>query len=473
MYLESAQLLQLAGALLAGIVIFVAAYAAPLRVSVALLLIIIPFQPVATSYGSANVVMTYVLAGALLMRGRLRYIPMLGAMLAVIFAYLVSMSQVPRSVYVLHGVEIIALTSGFLVFILAYNLVRDGVDGRRIINILAASNVLSLLYCTVQFTVAPGESLELFGIKELSLNENRGEGDARLVGPFGTPGITAAYFMTMTLILLYDAINSDGRRRAVISVIAVLNVAMIIATANRGSFIVLLAGIVGFLYLFRARLGFARIVQISTVATVALVLAGTVVVTYTSFGQMFNRLTKTAETEEGLPATRAVTWPIAWENIKAKPLLGHGPRLIQQHEMRFRKLPDEQLVTRYPHNLYLYLLVTVGVVGLVSMMFFLLTLIWRIYRGAHRGRFESEYERGLVIVGFLVAIAFLVDELKIEFLRSATVDYAHFMFAVFGIFLGFADNGLAKASQSTTENKTASYSASTKWSVSPINGHKT
>ena len=95
MYLEGAQLLQLAGALLAGLIIFVAAYAAPLRVSVAILLIMIPFQPIATSYGSANVIMTYVLAGALLLNGRLKYAPMLGSILPVLFAFMITISQLP------------------------------------------------------------------------------------------------------------------------------------------------------------------------------------------------------------------------------------------------------------------------------------------------------------------------------------------------------------------------------------------
>jgi O-antigen ligase len=440
-YLESAQLIQLAGALLAGVVIFIAAYGAPLKVSVAILLVLIPFQPVATSYGSANVVMTYVLVGALMVRGRLRYAPMLGACLAVIFSYLISISQLPKSVYVLHGVELISLISGFLVFFLTYNLAREESNPRNIVNILAAADVLAILYCIVQFTVAPGESLELFGVKEMSLNENRGEGDARLVGPFGTPGITAAYFMSMTIILIYETVYSTGKRRFWIAGIAVTNVAMMIATANRGSFLVLVASVLGFLYLFRAQLGLARILQTLAVSTIALVGASVLIIAYTDFGQMFDRLQKTTETEDGLPATRAVTWPIALENIKEKPWVGHGPRLVLQHEMRFRELPEEQLVSRYPHNLVLHLLVTVGVIGTVTMMYFLISGLWRIYIGSKRGRFVSQYEAGLVVVGLLVVIGILVDELKIEFLRSSTVDYAHFVFALYGIFMGWADRG--------------------------------
>jgi hypothetical protein len=106
MYLETFQLVQLSGAILAAVLIFVAAYAAPLRISVGVLLALIPFQLVDTIYGSSNVVMTYVLVGALVLRGRLRYAPMLGAVIAVILAYLITISQLPRSLFTLHGIEV-------------------------------------------------------------------------------------------------------------------------------------------------------------------------------------------------------------------------------------------------------------------------------------------------------------------------------------------------------------------------------
>lgn len=448
MYLEAAQLLQFAFAILTAVLIFIGAYAAPLRISVAILLVLIPFQPVATSYGSANVAMTYVLFGALLMRGRLLYAPMLGRVLAVLFAYLISMSQIPRSVYVLHGVEIIALVSGFLVFYLSYSLSRESESTDYLVNILVVANVLAILYCLLQMAIGAGESIRLFGSRELMLNENRGDGDARLVGPFSEAGLTAAYFMSMTLILVYRVVHSEGWTKTFLASLAVTNIAMIIATANRGSFLVLMAGLAWFLWAFRAQLGFGRIVQVVTASVIVIFGAASVVAAYTDFGQMFDRLEKTTETEGGIPTTRAALWPVAWENIKEKPLLGHGPRVVQQKELRYRNVPDEQLVAPFPHNLYLHLLVTVGVVGTLCMLYLLIGIILRVYKGAQRGQFVNEYERGWVVVGVIVLVCFLVDELKIEFLRYTTVDYAHFVFMLFGVFLGRADGALARARSS-------------------------
>lgn len=453
MYLESAQLLQLSIAILGAIIILFAANAAPIRVSIGILLFMIPFQPVSTSYGSINVAMTFVLVAALMLRGRLPFAPVIGSILAVLFAYLISISRLPRSVYSLHGIEFIALVSGFLVFILAYNLARNADNRKFIVGVLMYSNLLSLAYCLVQLGVDPGESIELFGSKDFTLNKNRGSGDARLVGPFGSPGITAAYFMTMSLIVLYEAVHTRGRRRLLAVLLLGGNVVMMVATANRGSFLVLCLGLLAFLYLFRAELGTLRIMRWLVVATVLLVGSGMLLTTYTEYGQLFVRLTATTEMEDGMPATRAVVWPNAIESIKEKPIIGHGPRLLVQHELRYLHVPDEQLVSTYPHSLYLYLLVTVGIFGTACMLFFLFGVLFRIYSTANNAKSISPYERGWIWVGVIVVGTFLVDELKIEFLRNTTVDYAHFVFAIFGIFLGWADNARQKIANSAAQNE--------------------
>jgi O-antigen ligase len=97
----------------------------------------------------------------------------------------------------------------------------------------------------------------------------------------------------------------------------------------------------------------------------------------------------------------------------------------------------------YPHNLYLHLLLTLGIVGTAALLYFLLLATWRIYRGATAGSFANDYERGLLVLGTLLAVGFFADQMKIEFLRQSTIDYVHFVFGLFGIFLGIADRGRA------------------------------
>jgi O-antigen ligase len=103
--------------------------------------------------------------------------------------------------------------------------------------------------------------------------------------------------------------------------------------------------------------------------------------------------------------------------------------------------------------LYLYLLVTVGIVGLAAMLFFFGRVLYGLAKGARHGVYDTDYEKGLVSVGFIVVATFLIDELKIEFLRNGTADYSQFMFALFGVFLGWADRGNVRARTRAVEAK--------------------
>jgi O-antigen ligase len=449
MYLEPSQIFQLTVGLIGAILILVAAYAAPMRVSVGILLFMIPFQPIETRLGSVNVLMTYVLFAGLLLRGRLKHLPMLGPMLLLLFAYLVSIGQLHPALYFDHGMHLFFILSGLLVFILAYNVAREVDSPRYFLNVLIAANVLAVIYCLVQFSVGPGERMTFFGMSDLWMHRNRGAGDPRLVGPFGTPGITAAYFMSMTVMLAYEILHSRKNRRIALSVLAAANVAMIMATANRGSFLVLIASMIAFLYLFRRELGVMRAINILVAATVITAGTGALVTTHTEFGNMFDRLENVGEFEGGVPKTRGGVWPRAWEKIPDKLWFGHGPYLAQSSglERSGRNLHPEQLVMSYPHNLYLHLLLTLGIFGTACMLFFLLAITWRIHTGTRTGSFENTYKKGFVSLGVLIMAGFFLDQIKIEFLRQATIDYVHFVLALFGMFLGLADAARVRASR--------------------------
>ena len=136
---------------------------------------------------------------------------------------------------------------------------------------------------------------------------------------------------------------------------------------------------------------------------------------------------------------------MAWEAIEQRPLLGHGPKIQMPLSAERQGAHPNQLVIEHPHSLYLYLLVTVGVTGMLAFLAFFIAVVFRLYRGLRAGRHASEYEQGLIRVGLIVVAGFLVDQLKQEFLRSSTVDYAHFIFALLGAFLGWADRARARA----------------------------
>jgi O-antigen ligase len=439
MDLTVAQLAQLAAALLMAIAIFVAAWITPLKTAVTILFILVPFQSIETKYGSSNVVMTYILFAGLLLSGRNLRVPMLGSILIILFCYLLSLTQVHKSVYGQHMIYIVMLVSGFLVLILMYNLAREVENTRSLVTILMVINAAVILYCLLQLAAGPGAKTVLFGIEELDMSRNRGGGDSRLSGPFGaSPGLTAEYMALMTMVFAYDLMYSPRSRRILLVGLVASNLGLMVATGNRGSFLTLIAIFPFFLYMYRRTLGTKRAIQFSVLGAGLLTIMALIVVSYTDFNVMFERLAETTETENGVPATRANTWPIAWENIQLKPWLGHGPRL--------RLLDDELVVYKdhvvipYPHSLYLYLLFTVGILGATAVLGFIVRIALHIYQGRNR-IFESDYTQGLARLGTLLMVAFLIDQIKIEFMRINFVDYQHFVFGMFGMWLGLVDRG--------------------------------
>jgi O-antigen ligase len=150
---------------------------------------------------------------------------------------------------------------------------------------------------------------------------------------------------------------------------------------------------------------------------------------------MYDRLQAT-ELEGGLPDTRAGTWSDVWPRIFDKPVLGHGPRLrlYNDHVQPYPKTA----VINFPHNLYLFLLYTVGFAGLIVYLFFFAWLTSR-YRAGVRKSIDDPFVHGFIKLGVLLMIVFLIDQMKVEFLRFQTVDYWHYLFSIFAIWLAFAD----------------------------------
>jgi O-antigen ligase len=429
--------MELAVAALGAAILLAAAASVPRRIAIAILLLAVPFQAVETRYGSASVFATYALAAAFVIQDRALHVPMMGSLVAIIVAYLVSISQVDPVVYVQNGVYLFSFVSGLVMFILAYNFARDVTKPSHVVDVLIAINVLVAIYCAIQLVADPGTRPRFLGIDVLRMQANRGEDDPRLVGPFGgAPGICAEYFALMIILLAYEAFVVKRKGRLYLYALAALNLVYLLGTANRGGFIVLMLAFPAFLYLFRKEIGTVRAMRIFMTALVCGAVVSTGVVAYTKFGNMFNRLTSTMELKGGVPKTRSGVWPETWAGIKESPWVGYGPGVGFDREVPLTT--PAVRATGFPHNLYLFLLVTVGVFGFVAVLGFLLRIGWHLW-AARKRTYESEYVKGLVRLGPLLMAVFLVDQIKIEFLRFDFVDYQQFILSFFGILLGLSD----------------------------------
>ncbi len=435
MNLSSSIIVQLTGIVLLATILFFVAYRLPQAVSSFALLAIIPIQPIDTRYASANVLLTFVVFGAMLMKSNAVKLPMIRQFLILLFCYLVSTSFVHKALFLQHAVYIVAFVSSYMVLCIAYDLAMGSKNIKTVTNVFLAMNVIVAIYCAIQIYVGPGVKVVPFGIQEMTMIPGRK--DNRLTGPFAATGVTSEYFVIMSFMIVYRLLL-DAKRwfRTFLLILAGANLAFLVATGNRGGFLSLIGGAVMFLWFFRHELGVVRVVKIASAGGALLVFSSFLIINYTDYGRLFERLEATT-IEEGVPDTRQYTWPRAWEKIKERPIFGHGPRYMMIGGEDGARYPTWEF-QNYPHNLYLFLLSTIGVIGLLAFLNFIFYPLFRCWRASRFYTGELALDT-LVKIGVIVFIVLVVDQLKVEFMRIALVDYWHFVFAFTGVFIAACD----------------------------------
>lgn len=430
--------LQLAGALFLGAISVLFCYKAPLKAVIITLILLIPFQILENRFGTLNVALVYLVAFIMLIRNELRIFPLKKPILILMLAYLVSFSQVHPVQNVDHLLYLFSLISAFLMFILIYNFAVTAPDYRYLINTLHGLNALVLLYCILQAYLGKHTTLHLPGGIEIGLERARAGDDVRLAGPFGAtmPGLLAEYMVISILLCLYDfAFSNQSRRKVYLVFLMVFNLGCLFATGNRGGLLGLVPFSFALMLILRHQLGALNILKFMTAAIILSLAAGFVVVKYTSYNRLFDRLLET-KVENGVPDTRERTWGDAILVFEQKPWFGNGPRLRLNDEGSIW-IPDHKVID-YPHNLYLYLLCTVGIIGLLVYLLFFVSLIFRIswrVGNSTTDPFLATWSK----LGCLIVLYILVDQIKIEFTRYTATDYWHYLYMLFGVILGLSD----------------------------------
>lgn len=434
-------------ALALTVMFFALAFFASPRKSVPLLFCLIPFQGIENAQSSLNVLLVYALVAAFILRGRLKFLPLPGPILLLLGAYIVSTAFAHPATQMDHAVYLFNFLSAVLLFYVMYNFVREERDTALLVGMLTVTNILVVAYCIAQLSFG---RVEFFGIDDLAIGRLRDGDDTRLRGPFFAVGITAEYLVLSILMFAYFAVTSlRATARMGWYVLIGLNLAMLVATANRGGFLVLVGAAGLFLYAFRTQIGIMKALGLATAGAVLLTIASVVILNFSDTSVMFDRLEST-ELDSGIPDTRITVWTATMPRIQEAPIIGHGPYFYAS-ERPYRGFEP----TPWPHNLYLYVLYTVGGVGLLAWLTFFASLLIKM-RGALLQPHKDPCLQGLVRLGAIMLIAILVDQIKVEALRMSLVDYWHYLFALFGIWLALADRVKAEIRQPARTSMRAS-----------------
>lgn len=440
--------LQLGIALIFGISFFFMAYASSERLVLGILMVLIPFQLITSRYGSMNMVLVYLVGAALMLRGRVRAYPLLGSVALILLVYLLSISMALRATYKDHILYLIMIGSNFILFYIVYNYFRQSKDLRYALNLFLIMNVLVIGYGLIQLLVGFNQ-MSFMGVGELSFNVNL-EDKRRLIGAFNGAGVNGEYFAIQILLIGYMAIFETRKKMKIfLLVLMTLNFGLLVATGSRGSFLSLLGGGILFLWVFRKQLGAAAVMKIMVVAGVLFTGTALIVINYTSFNVLFDRLEAT-EINEGVPDTRQKAFELATERIPEALLIGHGPRIVLIDEY-LRQIRGYKPLGGYPHNLYLFLLYTLGIPGLLAYLMYFLRLMLR-WKQAAKYKVEDPLLTGIPRIALVLMVVFLVDQMKIEFLRAQYNDMQHFMYTLWAILLAFSSVLIEQAREKANQH---------------------
>ena len=247
--------------LLATLLFFIA-YSLPQKIAATGLILLIPFQPVSTRMGTANVILTFILFFALLMREKNIRLPMLPQILIVLFVFLVSMGLTHPGTWKDHGLYMVYLISAFLVFWLTYDLALRVRSFDRVVQLFILINVFVVVYSLIQLIAGPDHKVRVFGMEEFALNHLRS--DRRLTGPFGSAGIMAEYLVIMVYVSFQQFIVTDNRRyRRFLIALTGFNLFLLVATGNRGGFLTLIGAAILYLWMSRRLLGPVRTMAVA------------------------------------------------------------------------------------------------------------------------------------------------------------------------------------------------------------------
>ncbi len=431
MDLTSSQYIQLIVGLAAVAIMFVLAYVGSEKSIIYFLVLLIPFQPVVSKFGTMNTGLTLLVMTAFLLNKRVTRLPFFPLVMLALFVYLLSVSQAPQPTFKDHIFYLIGIAANVSIFYIVFNYVVRSENVKTAVNMLIWTNFIVVIYSVIQMKVGYG-SASILGIEDLSLTRNRE--DARLAGPFNAVGITAEYMVIQVFIVLYRFFHeSDKKVRLLLLGLIMMNMGVMVGTGNRAGIVVTLIASVLFYFLFKRDFGKAKLIKLGAIGLLLFSSASAVMITFTDFNVLFERFSDTEIDEEGLPDSRKVIWPLAIERIQDNPVVGHGPRIRLIDEFD-RRIPGHEFMP-YPHSLYLFVLYTIGSIGLFVLGIAFVMLL-RLYLSGMHNKHPDPFVRGMPKLALLVLIVIAIDQGKVSMMRFNLSDYQQYIAAVLGLFVG-------------------------------------
>jgi len=206
-------------------------------------------------------------------------------------------------------------------------------------------------------------------------------------------------------------------------VFALLSAYVLSLTGNRGGLLILVGGVVYYLWLFRRQYSFGRVLMGTALFLILLVGSEYLLFRFETEGSLLGRMLRT-QIVRGIPETRVVSWGDIWAKIMESPWIGHGLiyRLgeVLQGSMRL-----------WPHNAFLFYLYIGGALGLLAYLIVCWRVISRTWVGQGMSVNGVSLARGLTAVYHVAALQFLAGQMRTDHQRGDV--YVYLMWVVFSL----------------------------------------
>lgn len=408
---------------LVGIAVFGVAWRLSMMATLNFLIFLLPY-PKGTVFGNTNLAFILIVLVLWLLRMSLRMappargtaidIPILGMVLWFVLSFynMTDHTTVPT------GILNFELFLGCVaLFYLVVNVVRTQADLRHL-------HQTQLVCALFAFGIAAWEARhagEVLIPGLITFTETVGHDfntrDVRVGGSFRDYELLSEYCGIVFLLVVFYFVRAKTKlRRVLLGLFALFNVYTMFTTVTRGVIVSLAFTLPYLFWTIRRRLNPGRFL---TGVFAILALAVTMnyfVAKYTNSGDLFERLGTTKLVHGVVPEARQDTWSNAWGRAWVHPFLGQGPY--------YTDIPGFHRV--WPHNVYLYI---ANIIGFPGLFFYLLLLIGlvMILRPVVDDLNHASYADAYLIIARTQLFMFMVDELKIDFLRNSIYQFQVFL----------------------------------------------
>ena len=393
---------------------------------IGVLVLALPY-PRGTVFGGTNVALVLLLLLLWLLRISTRQLPrpvrtpVDAPIVALLIAFVISFYNIETMPTLIRALEnFVQILAGVAMFYLVVNNLRRPEHLERV-HIFQCVSITMVCLLAVFELVNPNA---VFIPGWIAFGHTYSEGlnfhNVRVGGPFFDFELLSEYCAINILLVLMLFIRArSGARRLIFGALFGLTFFIMFATVTRGGIMALGAGFAYFMWVVRKRLNFVKVTVGATVVIAAFLAMNFYVAHFTHSGDLVARLIdpQSWEFKDGMPAARAPIWSQAVERMMIHPIIGHGPVYVTERGLEF---------WYWPHNGYLYVANLVGIVGLACYLW-LLVRLFRVTRPVTLDLRDPNYARAYLLIGHVQLAVFLIDQMKIDFLRNAIYPFQVWM----------------------------------------------